>query len=127
VYAPLLLFAPLLILCVSEAQPVPGFLEGQLKIFSPQTVDLADGNLQTVTPETYAEYPLVVFAQDGKTQVTTFTADKGGRYRVALPPGSYVLDVKDRVRKHLRAKPQPFRVVSNQAVTLNMDMDTGIR
>jgi hypothetical protein len=48
-------------------------------------------------------------------------------YRVALPPGAYVLDVQDRARKHVRAKPQAFTIVSNQTVRVDMDLDTGIR
>jgi hypothetical protein len=46
---------------------------------------------------------------------------------VALPPGDYLLDVQDRARKHVRAKPQSFTVGSNQTVRVDMDMDTGIR
>jgi hypothetical protein len=34
----------------------------------------------------------------------------------------YVLDLQDRARKHIRAKPQPFTVVR-----VDMDIDTGIR
>jgi hypothetical protein len=36
-------------------------------------------------------------------------------------------DVQDRARKHVRAKPQRFTVVSKQTVHVDMDIDTGIR
>ncbi len=104
-----------------------GIVEGNLHIYSPKTVELADGSAPTVTAETYAEYPLVVLSQDGKKVITTVTADGKGQYRLALPPGSYVLDVQDRMRKHVRAKPQPFTVTADQTVHLDLDMDTGIR
>ena len=71
-----------------------GIVEGNLHIYSPKTVELADGSAPTVTAETYAEYPLVVLSQDGKKVITTVTADGKGQYRLALPPGSYVLDVQ---------------------------------
>ena len=38
-----------------------------------------------------------------------------------------VLDVQDRRRRHVRATPQPFTVVANQTVHVDMNIDTGIR
>ena len=111
----------------SEQAVALGFLQGHLRIVSAKPVELADGNGPTVTAETFAEYPLIVLNHDTKKEVFRFIADKNGNYRVALPPGTYVLDVQDRVRKHVRAKPQQFTVVSNETVRVNMDMDTGVR
>jgi hypothetical protein len=111
---------------VATAQTT-GVLRGHLKIISLETVKPADGSVPAVTPQTYLEYPLVVLSSDGKQQVAVTTADSQGNYRVELPPGSYVLDVQDRVRKHVRAKPAAFTVASGETVHLNMQMDTGIR
>jgi hypothetical protein len=105
----------------------PGFVEGHLRIVSAKEVGLADGNPSTVTPETYAEYPLIILSQKTRKAIARFSADGNGNYRVALPPGVYILDVQDRARKHVRGKPQPFTVISNQTVRVDMDMDTGIR
>ena len=80
-----------------------------------------------VAPETYAGYPLIILSQDGKKEIARVTADESGKYRVALPPGTYILDVKDRVAKHVRAKPQPFTVVSNQTVRVDMNVFAGFR
>ena len=114
--------------CTGSEKAAPtGWLEGYLHIVSLKTVEPADGNAATVTPETYAEYPLVVLSEDGKKEIARVTPDGDGNYRVALPPGTYILDVQDRERKHVRAKPQRFTVVSNQTVRVDMDMDTGIR
>jgi hypothetical protein len=114
--------------CTASNKAVPpGFMQGHLHIFSPKTVELADGNAPTVTAETYAEYPLIIFSQDGKKEIARVAADGNGNYRVALPPGAYILDVQDRARKHVRAKPQRFTVVSNQTIRVDMDIDTGIR
>jgi hypothetical protein len=105
-----------------------GFLEGHLKIVSLREVEPSDAMpRQTVTAETYAEYPLIVLSADGKKEIARVTADENGNYRAALPPGAYILDVQGRAPGHIRAKPQPFTVVSNQTVRVDMDIDTGIR
>jgi hypothetical protein len=111
---------------LSDAVP-PGFVEGHVKIFPLSDVNLGDdGNAaKTVTEAPYAEYPLVVLTRDGKKEITQVTADRNGNYRVELPPGDYILDVKARTPK--RPKPQPFTVVSNQTVRIDMNIDTGVR
>jgi len=55
------------------------------------------------------------------------TADEHGNYRIALLPGDYVLDVQNRRRRHARVTPQPFTVVANQTVRVDMAVDTGVR
>src|SRR4029450_1173425 len=104
-----------------------GFIEGHLTIISPRVVDPSDEMpRQTVTAETYAEYPLIILSQDG-TEIARFTADENGNYRVALLPGAYILDVQDRAAKRVRARPQPFWVVSNQTVQVDMNVIIGFR
>jgi len=79
-------------------------MEGYLKIVSLKEVELADENA-TTTPKPYAqnygEYPLIVRSRDGKKE--------------------------GRAPKRVWAKPQPFTVVSNRTVRVDMDIDTGIR
>jgi hypothetical protein len=105
----------------------PGFVEGHLKIISPKEVELADETPSKGTEENYADYPLIILSSDGKKEIARVTADGNGKYRVALPSGNYVLDVQGRARGHVRAKPQPFTVASNQTVRVDMEIDTGIR
>ena len=106
----------------------PGFLEGHLRIIAFREVELADGTPSKCSGGNYAEYPLIILSQDGKKEIARVTADENGNYRVALPPGDYILDVQGRRPKgHVRAKPQPFTVVSNQTVHVDMNIDTGIR
>jgi hypothetical protein len=105
----------------------PGFLEGRLKIILPREVELADQTPSEPTAVDYSEYPLVILSGDGKREVARVTADVNGNYRVALPPGEYVIDVQDRRRRHFRVRPQPFTVVSNQTAHVDMNIDTGIR
>ena len=106
----------------------PGFVEGHLKIVSPKEVELADATPSKITAENYADYPLIILSRDGEKEITRVTANESGQYRVALPPGNYVLDVQGRRPKgHVRAKPQPFTIISNQTVRVDMSIDTAIR
>jgi len=105
----------------------PGFVEGHLKIISPKEVELADGNAPAITAENYAEYPLIILTEDGKKEIARVTADRNGHYRIGLPSGDYILDVQGRAPRHVRAKPQPFIVASNQTVRVDMEIDTGVR
>jgi hypothetical protein len=105
-----------------------GFVEGHLKIVSPKEVELAGGSPPAdVATVNYADYPLTILSRDEKKEIARVTADETGNYRIALPPGDYVLDVQDRRRRHVRAAPQPFTVASNQTVHVDMNIDTGVR
>jgi hypothetical protein len=111
------------IACVASNNAVaPGLLEGHLKIRSPNPVDRGDDNAATVTLENYAEYPLLILSQPDRKEVARVTADENGNYRVALPPGDYVLEVQGPPRTHLRWKAQSFTVVSNRTVRVDMDI-----
>ena len=107
--------------CVSR------FSGGTFKIFSPKEVELADETPSKTTAENYADYPLVVLNREKQTEVAHVTADEHGNYSIALAPGDYVLDVQNRRRRHLRASPQPFTVLANQTVHVDMAIDTGVR
>ena len=111
----------------SAQAPAAGTLQGHFKIISLETVKAADGDVPTVTPQTYLDYPLAVLNSDGKQQVATVTADAQGNFRLTLPPGSYILDIQNHARKHVRAKPVPFTITANQTSRVDMEMDTGVR
>jgi hypothetical protein len=110
-----------------DATP-PGFLEGHLKVFSLKEVELADATPSQKTGENYADYPLIILSRDGKQEIARVKADENGNYRVTLPVGDYILDVHGRMPKgHVRGTPQPFTIVSNQTVHVDMNIDTGVR
>ena len=113
--------------CLASDNAVPGFLEGHLRILAFRDVELAEGNPPKFGAGNYAEYPLIILSQDGKKEIARVTADADGSYRLALPPGDYILDVQGRAPGRVRAKPQQFTVVSNQTVRVDMDIDTGVR
>jgi hypothetical protein len=103
-----------------------GFMEGHLKVVLIRAVEP-----DNIPPsETYAEYPLIILSQDGKREIARLTADKSGNYRIALPPGAYILGVQERpaeerAAERIHATPQPFTVVSNQTVRVDMRIFIG--
>lgn len=102
-----------------------GVMEGHLKILSSRPVQLAEENASTVTAENSAEYPLyplIILSRGDKKEITRVTANSDGNYRVALPPGDYILDMQRLKHRNVRAKPQPFTIVSNQTVRVDMDI-----
>jgi hypothetical protein len=130
----------LILVCVCSAFTAPasinaapqGFLDGQLKIISGRPVALDDENPsrpidgKPATAGTdYANYPLVVLSQSEKKQVARITADAQGHYRTALPPGDYILDAEGRVRRRLHVRAQPFKIVRNETVHVDITIDTG--
>src|SRR6266487_1942066 len=106
-----------------------GFMDGHLKIVVIRAVE--PDNMPQPAPETYAEYPLIILTQDGKREIARLTADKSGNYHVALPPGPYILRVQERsaeerAAERIHANPQPFTVVSNQTVRVDMRIFVGL-
>ena len=73
----------------------------------------------------YANYPLVVLSQGEKKQVVRITADAQGHYRAALPPGDYILDAEGRVRRRLHVRAQPFTILPNGTVHVDITIDAG--
>jgi hypothetical protein len=118
----------LLVAGALRSSPVPtGILEGQLTIVSLKEVQRADEPVSKFAAVNYGDYPLLVLSKDGQTEIARLVADEKGHYRVTLPPGDYVLDVKGRAPQRIRAKPHPFTIVSQQTVRVDMELDTGVR
>jgi hypothetical protein len=119
------IFAAVLAMPSLNAAP-QGFMEGHLKIVVIRAVE--PDNIPP--PENYAEYPLIILSQDGKREIARLTADKSGNYRVALPPGAYILAVQERsgeerAAERIHANPQPFTVAPNQTVRVDMRIFIG--
>ena len=106
-----------------------GFMEGHLKIVVIRAVE--PDNMPQASPETYAEYPLIILTQDGKREIARLTADKSGNYRTALPAGAYILAVQERpaeerAAERIHANRQSFKVVPNQTVRVDMTIFIGL-
>jgi hypothetical protein len=102
----------------------PGFLEGNLSIHSERGANLADQPTPAPDQTSYKDYPLAVFSKDHRTEVAEISVDEHGHYRLPLPPGDYVLDLKRRVHNRLRVAARPFTITSQQTALVNMEIDS---
>jgi len=103
-------------------------MEGRLEIVVMRAVE--PDNMPQLVAEIYAEYPLIILSQNGKREIARLTVDKSGNYRIALPPGAYILAVQERpveepTAERIDATQQPFTVVPNQTVRVDMTIVIG--
>jgi len=123
----LILFQALASLCwfavESQAGPsvAPGFLEGRLKVHVAGGARLADDESKAASVN-YAEYPMAVLRKDDRAEIARVVADENGHYRIPLPPGDYLLELKGRSRKRLETQQRPFTVVSQRTARLDMEL-----
>lgn len=80
-----------------------------------------------VPSEAYLSREFIAVGTDGKT-VASFHADPDGSYNVSLAPGIYVVkSAKTGIGYFSKDLPATVTIVSGQTVTLNINIDTGIR
>lgn len=70
---------------------------------------------------------VVVRSANGLIEVTRFTADSDGRFRVPLFPGTYCLDPMSGRNGFPFAAPQTVEVRSGEFIEITILYDTGIR
>jgi hypothetical protein len=112
--------------CNATVKAAPqGMVDGHLTIVSPKPAGVSDNMPRPQAPEAYTKYPLSILTQDGKKEVRQITADENGDYRAELPAGAYILDVKRREPARIRAQAQPFVIVSNETVHVDLKIFVG--
>jgi len=104
-----------------------GTLEGHVTI-GPLVPVVREGEPEpTPAPEVYAGRQIVIYAQDGRTEITRVQIDAKGNYRVTLPVGTYVVDINHVGIDHGIDLPKTVEIVSGQVTRLDVEIDTGIR
>jgi hypothetical protein len=122
----ILLGASILYACAQKPSEI-GIIEGHVSI-GPLVPVVRLGEVEpTPDPIVYEEREVVIYEQNGETEVARLEIDGKGNYRAELPVGTYMVDIN-----HLgidTAKDLPKEIViTNQEVTrLDIDIDTGIR
>ena len=81
----------------------------------------------TPAPEVYAARKIVIYAEDGQTEITRVEIDAEGDYEVALPVGTYVVDINHLGIDQAIDLPTTIQILSGQLTLLDIDIDTGIR
>lgn len=59
--------------------------------------------------------------------VGSVVSGDGGRYRIALPPGTYTVSSPSAMRPKGSVRPSPVRVVGGRFRAVDFYVDTGIR
>jgi hypothetical protein len=104
-----------------------GVLEGHVTI-GPLVPVLREGEPDpTPSPEVYAARKIVIFDEDGKTEVIRVDIDSEGNYHIELPAGSYVVDINHIGIDHAAGLPAQVEINPGEITHLNVDIDTGIR
>lgn len=111
---------------IPTVNTLTGFLTGHVTIGPLQPVQ-RPGPPATPPPQVYAARTLDVFLADGITRVVNIRIDSDGNYRVALPPGSYIVALARNGVDRARGLPTKIIIESGKTIQLDVDIDTGIR
>ena len=113
------------------ATPVPtspmGYLEGQVAIGPLQPVERVGVPPPTPSPAVCTARGLVVYRADTGAEVVRFPLEPDCSYRVALPPGSYRVELDRRGIDFSRDLPRVVTIAAGQTTHLDVSIDTGIR
>jgi len=117
----------LLTLGCSLGPKATGVLEGHVSI-GPLVPVVREGEPEpTAAPEVYAGRQIVVFSSGGRREITRVEIDGQGDYRVALPAGSYLVDINHAGIDSAAGLPAEVQILPGQTTRLDVDIDTGIR
>ncbi len=73
----------------------------------------------------YTSRSIIVYSQDRSTIISQASIPPGGNYSLELPPGTYFVTIRP---GGIGEYPlHEVTIISGQATTLDMDVDTGIR
>ncbi len=107
--------------------PPPGYLEGHVAIGPLVPVERVGVPSPTAPPEVYAARVLIVYSEDGKTEIARQRLDARGNYRFELAPGFYFFDAQKLGIDRVAGLPVTVKIESGQTVRLDLEIDTGIR
>ena len=125
------LFAGSLLLACQPGGPETALLQGGVTIGPISPVEIP-GQTQPVSPEIFAARKIVIYDESGRDlvrEVSITQIDQGatGYYTVQLAPGTYVVDIKHTGIDSSHNVPQKITLSADETVTLDIDIDTGIR
>ncbi len=119
-----------LMFLLASCAPAPretGVLQGHVTI-GPLVPVVREGEPEpTPAPEVYAIRQMVIYAEDGWTEVTKVQIDAQGNYRVSLPVGTYVVDINHVGIDRGIDLPATAKIESQEVTRLDVEIDTGIR
>ena len=121
-----LLLAALLLAGCSPGAQGTGILQGTVTIGPLQPVQ-RPGENPPVLPEVYAARKIMIYDTGGNNLDKQVDIDSTGHYKVELKPATYTVKIKPNGIDHSAQVPSKVVITANQTVTLDIDIDTGIR
>lgn len=108
--------------------PIPGMLEGKVKIGPLSPVERPGQDQPAPAPEVFTSRGIAVYQVDGKTLVTHASFKEDGTYQVKLPAGVYIIDLYPKVKME-RAEdlPKQVQIEPGKVTRLDLEIDTGLR
>ena len=104
-----------------------GILEGKVSI-GPLVPVLREGeDPPTPAPEVYSAREIVVYKKNGVTEYTRLKIQAAGSSPAPPPGANDVIDINRIGIDSADNLPLEIRITSNQIVTLDIEIDTGIR
>jgi hypothetical protein len=104
-----------------------GYLEGQVSIGPLQPVQRVGVPPPTPSPAVCMARGLVVYQADTGAEAARFPLGPDCGYRVALPSGSYRVELDRRGIDFTRDLPRMVTIVAGQTTRLDISIDTGLR
>ena len=116
------------LLFACQAAPAPeGILNGHVSI-GPLQPAIREGVPEpTPNPEVYAARQIVIFDQSGRKEIARASINAAGDYEIALPAGTYVVDINHSGIDLAKGLPAQVEIRPNEVALLDIAIDTGIR
>jgi hypothetical protein len=119
----------LLVSCQPTSSPT-GLLQGGVTI-GPLTPVQQVGVCPTAAPEVFSSRNVIVSDTSGKNQIQVSIRQIGqtaqGYYSVQLPAGTYTVDMARTGVGGVSNLPQKITIKAGETVTIDLNIDTGIR
>lgn len=116
------------LLFACQVAPAPeGILKGHVSI-GPLQPAIREGVPEpTPNPEMYAARQIVIFDQRGRKEIARASINAAGDYEIALPAGTYVVDINYSGIDFAKGLPAQVEIRPNEVTYLDIAIDTGIR
>ena len=117
------------VVLTSCADPTPelGVVTGQVTIRPLSPVEEEAEAPPTPLPELYEGQVILIYGPDREEVVRRAEIDTEGSYRVEVPPGTYVVDIRRAGPVSAAGLPKTIQVTAGETVRVNVVIDTGIR
>lgn len=115
-----------IVLMVPFAGPKTGTIKGHVSI-GPLKPASRVGEVEVVPPRVYAEYKILLISADGKKEIGRYKLTDKGDYKITIAPGQYRIVWTGPVSPRVRLGTKNVEVKEGKSVTVDFDIDTGIR